>query len=175
MSLKEDLLDVTLDLDEVLKKYDLSLKQVLNMKYDDYLLLLEDQDTALDEKDYRYIFKDRNNKFVVKKKVDGKSCYFGSYKTLFHAVEVRKRLKDVDWDISKLHDIQKDVLGYVKHVSRVHYSLWDSSRVQYVRTCNPLRYKSFKLMFNQRYVPLGCFLDFVSVEIISDLIDEFIS
>ena len=175
MSLKKDLLDLTQDLDDVLKNYDLSLKQILNMKYDDYLMLLEDHDPDLDKKDYKYIFRDRNNKFVVKKNVDGKSCYFGSYKTLFHAVEVRNRLVDVDWDISNLHDIQKEVLGYIKHVPRVHYTLWDSSRVQFVRTYDPLKYKSFKLVFNQRYVPLGCFLDFVSVEIISDLIDEFTS
>jgi hypothetical protein len=173
MSLKEDLLNVTLDLDDVLKKYDLNLKYILeDLNYDDYFMLLNDKDSTFDK--CSHIFKD-NNKFVVQKTVNKKSCYFGSYKSLVHAVEVRNRLKEVDWDVTKLHDIQKDVLGYVKHVPRVYYTLWDSSRVQYFRSDNPMRYKSFKLKFNNSYVPIGCFLDFVSVEIIRGLVDEFIS
>jgi hypothetical protein len=173
MSLKEDLLNVTLDLDDVLKKYDLSLKHILeDMNYDDYFMLLNDEDSTFDK--CSHIFKD-NNKFVVQKTINSKSYYFGSYKSLFHAVEVRNRLKEEDWDVNKFHDIQKEVLGYVKHVSRVYYTLWDSSRVQFFRSDDPLKYKSFKLKFNKSYVPIGCFLDFVSVEIISVLVDEFIS
>ena len=176
MSLKEDLLNVTLDLDDVLKKYDLNWKYILeDMNYDDYLMLLNDDAESFDEKNHSHIFKDCNNKFVVQKTINSKSYYFGSYKTLSHAVKVRNRLKEEDWDVTKLHDIQKDVLGYVKHVSRVYYTLWDSSRVQYFRSDDPLKYKSFKLKFNNSYVPIGCFLDFVSVEIIRGLVDEFIS
>lgn len=176
MGLKEDLLNVTLDLDDVLKKYDLNLKHILeDMNYDDYLMILENPITDQNENTHNYIFKNPNNKFVVQKAIDGKTCYFGSYKTLSHAVKVRNRLKEEGWDLSKLHDIQRSILGYVSHVPRVCYTLWDSSRVQFNGTLNPEKCNAFKLKFNKCYVPLGCFVDFVSVEIISGLVDEFIS
>lgn len=64
--------------------------------------------------------------------------------------------------------------------SRKKYNLWDGGTVfyskikmfQHNREPNPC--KCFKLKYNKKFVHIGYFHDFVSVEIINDLIDEAI-
>lgn len=79
----------------LLKKYNWDLDKVEDNK-DEYLLKLK-------KGNYKYYSYDvRNKVWIIRKKIDGKMKYFGSYKT---EEEVKYRVDElikVDWDIDKL-------------------------------------------------------------------------
>lgn len=54
------------------------------------------------------------------------------------------------------------------------YKLWNAKVCRYYNSNNRFEIeKCFKLYYKNEYVPVGWFTDFVTVEIISDLINEF--
>ena len=54
------------------------------------------------EKIYKY-----GRKFVIKKKVDGKQRWFGSYKTIEDAVKVRDYMNENGWEHTKVKAIRE--------------------------------------------------------------------
>lgn len=59
--------------------------------------------------------------------------------------------------------------------SRSKYKMWNSAYVYYhkVRMCNDNNILCFYVKYKGRYVPIGLFCDFLSCEIIGELIDNF--
>lgn len=50
----------------------------------------------------KYIYRDKYGSYIVKKRVGGVFKHFGSFRKLDDAIRVRDKLKEVDWDESKV-------------------------------------------------------------------------
>ena len=50
----------------------------------------------------KYIYVTRDDKYTIRKRVDGCFKYFGTYKELDKAITVRDKLVECDWDKEKI-------------------------------------------------------------------------
>lgn len=98
-----------------------------------------------------------------------------------HSDETKEKISEVHTGKTVSEETRKKMskAHYGRNNSNAKYSLWDITCVHYNKRamfqCNrePNPCKCFKLKYNGKEVKIGGFHDFVSVEIISDLIKKY--
>ena len=154
MCLLADLRNMDLTLTEILKKHNLTLKQLYKICLHEY-----NYNTC-----FKYISTNHNN-YQIQKTINDETCYFGTYETLSEAINVRDKLEAADWDKDKV---------YLNIRPITEYTLWNNKKAVFHKTSIPEFKKAFKVRYNSFYVPIGLFRDFLTCEIIHDLIEEYI-
>lgn len=109
--------------------------------------------------------------FQIYKCINGKNQYYGRYYSLEDAQTVRDKLIECDWDKNQLPSILEETGIKMKRRTCKQYTLWDNSHIEY----NPRGFKHFRVRYNRRGVNVGCFLEFVSCDVIYNLIEWAIS
>lgn len=107
----------------------------------------------------RYISRNRNGTYTIKKTIDGKQRYYGTYDTLSKAIDKRNYFEEHDWDKSllKLYDsarrkTHKYTLGNNPHSSKPDYCIVNMGKYGYeIRHHNP---RTRKLDYFGRYPTL---------------------
>ena len=90
-----------------------------------------------------------------------------------HSLETKKRISESKKG-QTLSEETKELLSEI----RSKYDMWDYNKVSYrkdmmfQRNREPNPCKCFRLKYNKKKIPVGGFIDFLSVEIINDLILE---
>lgn len=97
--LKKDLKN--LPLQDVVEKYNLSFKEIfsISLKYNKYNVKIKDD---------AYIYKTSGGNWVIRKFVNGKMRYYGTYNLKKDASLVVEELRKVDWDENCLSDILEE-------------------------------------------------------------------
>ena len=92
-----------LSLNEVGEKYNLTLKELFD--------LTKGYNNRINVKvtDNSYISKTKSRKWAIRKSINGKMCYFGTYNLKKEAFLVVKELIKVDWDEEELPRILDDL------------------------------------------------------------------
>ena len=93
-----------LSIADVSKKYNLSLDELFKLTSK-----LNKRNSVKVNKD-SYIARTPSRKWAVRKSIDGKMYYFGTYKLKKEAMSVVQRLVEVDWNVEELPRIL-DELG----------------------------------------------------------------
>lgn len=132
------------------------------------------------------------NHYSINKKKGQNDYYYGSYKTVEEAIEIRNILIANDWDKSKLSEelvfkIENSGKSNYAHIKgkenwSTKYSLWNVEIVGFSkqtmfrngdREPNPCR--CFSLKYNAKQLKISMFEDFISPMIIHDLIKNFLT
>ena len=127
---------------------------------------------------YRYIRPTKKG-YRIQKHINKKNTHYGNYHTLKDAMLVRDNLEKHNWDKKHLDEICEEVGVYrVNHRQKMtkggcKYTLWDSHKVQYHKNVTQPE-KRFRVLWNYWSVNIGQVSDFVTCEIIHDLISEIV-
>ena len=134
---------------------------------------------TISSKKNKYIKPRNKTYYTIYKVINGKNTYYGSYNTLKDARLVRDNLEKHNWDKYHLDEICEEVDVYrIRHRQKMtrggqKYRLWDSHKVQYHKNTTSTE-KQFRVLWSHWSMNIGYFLDFVTCEIIYDLIDEIV-
>lgn len=158
LTFKEELRDTNIPLDELLYKHGLNLKTALKKPPKNVAGVTRDSNIGK-----------HKNRFQIQKYYDGKHHYYGRYDSLDDAILVKEKLEECNWDKTRLPDILEEAGIKRKIRDCTWYTLWNGSQVQYnkYKAC-----KSFRVKYHGTTVNVGCFLEPVSCEVISDLIED---
>jgi hypothetical protein len=117
--------------------------------------------------------------YKIYKAINRKNIYYGTYYTLNDARLVRDNLEKHEWNKECLDEICEEVGVYrIHHGQKMtrgghKYTLWDSHKVQYHKNVTGTE-KRFRVLWNHWSINIGLFLDFITCEIIYDLVDEIV-
>jgi hypothetical protein len=172
LSFQEELRDTSLSLDELLRKHQLSLESAFREHKP------KDEGRRRRTRPTPYLNIRRENKvYIIRKRIKTKDVYYGRYNSLEEAVLVRDKLREFNWDKSRLDEACSVVGVCRRYYGRENrrpwckYTLWDTGKVRYNLGHNRVK-RRFRVRYNNRDVNIGCFHDPYTCELISDLIKE---
>lgn len=170
---QEELRNTEIPLDDLLRKYGLNLESGFKLSNPTEQMVKPEKTTTV-----RNIIC-KNGRYYINKCINYERFYYGSYDCLEDAERVVEKLREKDWDFLELNNIckelnvkrkrHKDTSDVVWH----NYTLWDKHKVRFIRA--PAQIKKFRVRYNSYDVNMGCFLDFVTCEVIHDLIKEAVN
>ena len=168
--LEDEIRDTTIPLHKILEKHQTNLKKVITTKNKE----VHEKKSKKKTKTNIVNITCSRGVYMIRKYINSKSVYYGSYDTLEGAKRVKQELIKHNWDIKCLDKICKE-LG-VRRRNRetivIKYTLWDASKVRYFKNKKSLR--RFRVAYDGHIVPMAYFLDFLTCEIINNLIREFV-
>ena len=169
-NLEDEIRDTITPLNKILEKHQTNLKKVIKTKNKKVHEEKSKKKTKTNIVNITY----ERGFYAIRKYINSRSVYYGVYDTLEDANRVKQGLIKHNWDKKRLDKICKE-LG-VRRRSRenvvVKYTLWDASKVRYFKNKRSLR--RFRVTYDGHIVPMAYFLDFLTCEIINNLIREFV-
>ena len=169
-NLEDEVRDTITPLNEILQKHQTNLKKVMSTKNKKVHEEKSKKKTKTNIVNITYT----RGVYMIKKYINSKNVYYGSYDTLEDANRVKQELIKNNWDKTCLDKICKE-LGVRRRSKEnvvLKYTLWDNRKACYLKSKRSLR--RFRVAYDGHLVPMGYFLDFLTCEIINNLIREFV-